>query len=135
MARQFCALLLVFGLAATCVTFASPDARPLGIPTVRPAAERNAPPPGPAQPRASGCGKKAVLVPAQRADISARLAAAAMRVLTQVAELPALWLDQRGLDRAWHDDLKTAMEDLRRCVLEAYGQAYSRVVGIGGIGS
>ncbi len=131
MARQFCALLLVFGLAATSVTLASPDARLLGSPRIQPAAERlaaHATGPGRAQGR---CGTRSAVGPAQRADVSARIAAAALRVLTQVAQAPALWLDQRGLDRTWRDELRAAMEDLRLCVLEAYGQAYSRVVGIG----
>ena len=131
MARQFCALLLVFGLAATAVTFASPDGRPTGIPGIRPAAERVATPaPGPGQPRGQGCGKKAVLAPGHRADVTARIAAAALRVLTQVSQLPTLWLDRRRLDRTWSDELKAAIEDLRVCVVEAYG----RVASVGGVG-
>ena len=135
MARQFCALLLVFGLAAASVTLASPDAPLLGSPRIQPAAERlaaHASGPDRSQGR---CGSRTVIGPAQPADLSVRLAAATMRVLMQLAQAPSLWLDRRGLDRGWRDELTAAMEDLRLCVLEAYGQAYSRVVGIGGIGS
>jgi len=134
MARQFCALLFAFGFAATTVIVASPDARSIGIPAVRPAAERVAPP-APGQPRASACGKGAVLAPPRPADATARVASAALRVVTRLAQLPEFWIDRGGLDRSWSDELRVAIDELRLSVLEAYDQAYASLRRIGGIGS
>jgi len=100
MARTACVLLLVLGLA---VAIAAPRVV-----------------------EASQCHSQASAASSLKshADLAARVTAAALRVLTQLSQLPGRLLDGRGVDDSWTSTLRTAIEDLRACFTDV-----SRVAG------
>jgi len=62
--------------------------------------------------------------PKPHVDLAARVADAALRVLTHLSQLPGRLLDGRGVDDSWSGGLRDAIEDLRVCLTEA-----SRIAG------
>jgi hypothetical protein len=113
MARRFCALLLILGLAASA------------------AAQAHSPSRTPLQPCGSGVtaprtGDGSVRQPLRsfRPQALVRLTKAAVRLVTHVTDLPAWLAERRGDGRSWANGLKEAVDDLKRSFAEAYGPAY-----------
>ena len=100
MARTACVLLLVLGLAAVVVAPRFVEASPC-------------------HPQVSAASS---LKP--HVDLAARVADAALRVLTHLSQLTGRLLDGRGVDDSWGSSLRDAIEDLRACLTEV-----SRIAG------
>ena len=95
MARTACVLLLVLGFAAAIVAPRFVEASQ-------------------SCPHRSGVSSQRPHV-----DLAARVATAALRVLTHLSQLPGRLLDGRGVDDSWSSGLRDAIEDLRICLAEA----------------
>ena len=104
MARRFCALLLVLGLAAAAAAQAYSDART------------------PQRP----CGS-IVATLNDRTDAVVRLTRATLHVLALVSDLPAWLSERRGDGRSWGDEMKAAIAELKLSFAEASGRARGAV--------
>jgi hypothetical protein len=111
MARRFCALLLVLGLAVAAAAQAHPDSwtprRPCGSSVAISSA---------------GDGSFIPQSGSSRPRDFVRLTQAALRVIAHVSDLPAWLSGRRGDGRSWGTEMKAAIEELKLRFAEASGR-------------